>query len=107
MSTAALPIRPRGRSRVDQVTIALLRTVMADSWRADQAADQLLLRTRADSRLLRLVRARLSRSMLDRPTRIHQRATVTVDKALTRARASEAGHHGTGAAIPSQGRPHD
>jgi len=92
---------------VDQATIALLRAVMADSWRADQAADELLLRTRADSRLLRLVRARLSRSMLDRPTRIHQRAAVTVDKALTRARAREADLLGPVAAIPSQGRPHD
>jgi hypothetical protein len=108
MTTAAHHIRPYGRSRVDQATIALLRTAMSDGWRPDQAAEELLLRTRGDSRLLRLVRAKLSRSMLDRPTRIHQRATLIVDKALTRAIAREEhGPRNDRPAIPQQGRPHD
>jgi len=111
MTTAAVfYARPRGRSRVDQALITLLRTVMADGWRPDQAADELLLRTGADSRLLRLVRARLSRSMLDRPTRIYRRAAVTIDKALSRAISREPDRPGPESdrpAIPRQGRPHD
>lgn len=89
MTTTALRNRTVGRSRVDQAAVALLRAVMADGWRADQAADELLLRTRGDSRLLRALRARVARAVLDRPTRIHNRATVTVDKALARALAME------------------
>jgi hypothetical protein len=94
---------------VDRATIALVRTVMADGWRPDTAADELLLRTQADSRLLRLVRARLSRSMVDRPTRLQLRASATVDNALTQALAREADDMvGTGSpVVPRQGRSHD
>jgi hypothetical protein len=89
MTTTALRNRTVARGRVDQAAVALLRAVMAEGWRPDQAADELLLRTRADSTLLRALRTRVARAVLDRPTRIHNRATVTVEKALARARALE------------------
>lgn len=81
MASVAYP-RPRVRTRVDQASIALLRSVMADGWRPETAARELLVRVRGDRRVLRLLRARVSRAMLERPTRITERATITLDHAL-------------------------
>ena len=76
--------RPRTRRRVDLASVSLLKSVMSDTWRPDQAADDLLARVHDDRRVLRLMRARLSRAMLDRPTRIIERAAITLDHALSR-----------------------
>jgi len=55
---------------------------MADGWRPERAAKELLTRVRGDHRVLRLMRAKLSRAMLERPTRITERAVLTLDHAL-------------------------
>lgn len=83
MDTASMAYpRPRVRTRVDHASIALLRAVMADAWRPEKAARELLLRVHGDRRVLRLLRARVSRALLERPTRIKERAATTLDLAL-------------------------
>ncbi len=81
ISTVTHP-RPGLSRRLDQACVALLRAVMADGWSAENAAHDLLHRVDDDRRLLKLLRARVSRVMLDRPTRIAERATATLDRAL-------------------------
>jgi hypothetical protein len=78
-----VPRRPPFRSRVGHASIALLRSAMADDWRPEKAARQLLATVDGDRRVLALVRAKLSRAVLERPTRITERATLTLDHALT------------------------
>lgn len=77
--------QPRSRisRRVDQASVVLLRAVMADHWRPDEAARELLRLVQDDRRVLQLLRARVSRKMLERPTRIAERATLTLDHALS------------------------
>lgn len=100
MSTASVAYpRPRVRNRVDHASIALLRAVMADGWRPEKAARDLVTRVRGDRRVLRLMRAKLSRAMLDRPTRITERAVLTLDHALATPATRIAG----APAIPRQG----
>lgn len=100
MSTASVAYpRPRVRNRVDHASIALLRAVMADSWRPEKAARDLLTRVRGDRRVLRLMRAKLSRAMLERPTRITERAVLTLDHAL----AAPANRIAGPPALPRQG----
>jgi len=101
MNTASVAYpRLRVRNRVDHASIALLRAVMADGWRPEKAARELLKRVRGDRRVLRLMKAKLSRAMLDRPTRITERAVLTLDHAL----AAPVSHPaGTPAALPRQG----
>ena len=94
--------RPRVRTRVDHAFLALLRSVMADGWRPEKAAQDLLVTVHDDRRMLRLLRARLSRAMLDRPTRITDRATLTLDHALGKPVAQQS----RGTAIPQQGGAH-
>ncbi len=84
MNTAsAVYPRPRVRTRVDHASIALLRAVMADGWRPEKAARELLVRVHGDRRVLRLLRARVSRALLQRPTRIQEKAAATLDYALS------------------------
>lgn len=100
MSTASVAYpRPRVRNRVDHASIALLRAVMADGWRPEKAARDLVTRVRGDRRVLRLMKAKLSRAMLDRPTRITERAVLTLDHALAAPATRIAGTP----AIPRQG----
>jgi hypothetical protein len=73
---------------------------MADGWRPETAARELLVRVRGDRRVLRLLRARVSRAMLERPTRITERATITLDHAL-----AAAGRTGA-VVVPRQGGGH-
>lgn len=77
--------QPRSRisRRVDQASVALLKAVMADDWRPEEAARDLLLLVHDDRRVLQLLRARVSRKLLERPTRIAERATLTLDHALS------------------------
>lgn len=75
--------RPLSSRRVDQASVALLRSVMADGWAPEEAARGLLLQVGHDRRILRLLKARVSRVMLQRPTRIAERATLTLDLALS------------------------
>jgi hypothetical protein len=101
--------RARIPGRVDQVTVVLLRSAMDERLTPEVAADELLLRTGADSRLLRRVRARLSRAMLERPSHIRHRASATLDRALTTALTRERfGARQAGLpSIPSQGSSHE
>ncbi len=99
MASVAYP-RPRVRTQVDHASIALLRSVMAEGWRPETAARELLVRVRGDRRVLRLLRARVSRAMLERPTRITERATVTLDHALA------APSHSATPVVPRQGGGH-
>jgi hypothetical protein len=94
--------RPRTRTRADHAFVALLRAVMAEGWRPEEAARQLLETVRQDRRLLRLVRARISRAMLERPTGVTERATLTLDLALSTRLADGI----SGAALPRQGGSH-
>lgn len=94
--------RPRTRTRLDYAFRSLLRAVMADGWRPEKAANELLASVHDDRRVLRLLRARLSRAMLERPSRITERARVTVDHALTRPITQP--HDGS--VVPRQGGTH-
>jgi hypothetical protein len=95
--------RARIRTRADHASTALLRSVMADGWRPEKAARELLVRVRGDRRLLRLIRARLSRATLERPTTITDRAMTTLDLAL----ATPVGQPTVGtASFPLQGGGH-
>lgn len=87
--------------RVDQASVALWRSVMADDWAPEEAARGLLLQVRQDRRILRLLKARVSRVLLERSTRIAERAALTLDLALS----TPAEHRA--APFPSQrlGRP--
>jgi hypothetical protein len=94
--------RPRTRTRADHAFVALLRAVMAEGWRPEEAARELLEAVRQDLRLLRLVRARISRAMLERPTGITERATLTLDVALSTRLAGSV----SGAPLPRHGGTH-
>jgi hypothetical protein len=73
--------RARG-NRLDHATAALLHLVMSPGWTPEQAAQRLRRRVHDDRLLLRLLFARVSRAMLDRPTAIDARAHATLTHAL-------------------------
>jgi hypothetical protein len=75
---------------------------MAEGWRPEDAARELLDTVRQDRRLLRLVRARIARAMLERPTGITERANLTLDLALSNVAAAGP----AGAILPRQGGVH-
>lgn len=103
MHTASVAYpRPRVRTRVDHACLTLLRSVMADGWGPEKAARDLLVSVQGDHRLLRLLKARISSRMLDRPTRFMERATLTLDHAL--AKPVETGARGP--IVPRQGGAH-
>ncbi|GAB2741209.1 hypothetical protein [Nocardioides pakistanensis] len=79
---AAAHSRPRQRSRADQACAVLLKVAMADGWQAETAARTLLDEIHEDPRLLRILRARVSRAMLLRPTAIANRAAATLECAV-------------------------
>jgi hypothetical protein len=87
---------------VDHAFLALVRAVMAEGWRAEDAARELLESVRQDRRLLRLVHARIARAMLERPTGITERATLTLELALSTGAAEAT----SGAPFPRQGGMH-
>jgi hypothetical protein len=93
--------RPRVRTRVDHASVTLFRLVMADGWRPEQAARELLSAVHGDRRVLALVRAKLSRAVLERPTRLTERATRTVEQAL-----STTGQSSGSVLFPRQGGAH-
>lgn len=74
--------RPRLRSRADHACALLLKVAMADDWQPETAARALLDEIHEDPRLLRILRARVSRAMLLRPTQIANRAAATLDCAV-------------------------
>lgn len=77
------PRRTRHDNPLDHASRALLRSVMAEGWQPDEAAKSLLEQVHDDGRLIRLLRARVSRALLDRPTQIAARAAATLDAALS------------------------
>jgi hypothetical protein len=81
--------RPRPRSRLDQASLVLLQAIRVDDWRADAAGRQLLARVHGDRRVLELLRARVARAMLTRPTRTDLRAAATLESAMGLLRAPE------------------
>lgn len=89
------------RSRVDHASATLLRSVMAAGWRPETAARELLATVRFDRRVLVLMRARVAKAALQRPTRITDRAAATLELALTTA---ERPH--TSPLVPRQGGAH-
>lgn len=94
--------RPRFRTRIDSASVALLRSVMADDWRPEKAARELLARVRGDRRVLVLLRAKLSKATLERPTRITERATLTLEHAMSEPDQ----RRGASTVIPRQGGGH-
>lgn len=92
--------RPRHRhdTPLDSASRALLRSVMAENWKPEEAARELLRRLDGNGLLLRLLRARVSRVLLARPTEIGTRAAATLDYASSALASAEAG------AIPAQRR---
>ena len=81
----------RSRVRVNEACVTLLRAVMAEGWRPETAARDLVVSVHDDTRILRLLHAKLARLMLERPTRIINRAEVTLDHALSAAEAAQCG----------------
>ena len=67
---------------MDHASLLLLRSVMDDGWRPDVAARDLLASVREDRWLLQLLRARIARVMLDRPSEIAERAGLTLERAF-------------------------
>lgn len=78
--------RPRPRTRhskpLERASRALFHAVMADGWHPDEAARSLLAAVHDDHRLLRVLRARVLRALLDRPSELTSRAEATLDSAL-------------------------
>lgn len=69
-------------SRANKACAVLLRSVMSDDWQPEVAARTLLDEIHDDPRLLRILRAKVSRVMLTRPTQIADRAAATLDCAV-------------------------
>ena len=81
--------RPRLRSRLDRASLVLLQATRVDDWRAEAAGRQLLARVQGDRRVLELLRARVARAMLTRPTRTDLRAAATLESAMGMLRLPE------------------
>jgi hypothetical protein len=75
---------------------------MADDCRPEKASRELLATVQGDPRVLVLMRARLSKAALERPTRITERAMVILRQAL----AAAAEQATVPAAFPRQGGSH-
>jgi hypothetical protein len=71
--------RPTGR--LENALALLFRTVRDDAWQPDAAGHLLLAHGCADPSTLRLMRARVSRRLLERPTPLAQRAALTLEAA--------------------------
>ena len=93
------PPRSRVRSRVDHAFVALLRSVLAEDWCPEKGARELLENVGGDRRVLALMRAKLSRATLDRPTGVTARADRTLEAAL----AATAEQVAASLVIPRQG----
>lgn len=68
--------------RASRASIALLRAVMDERWRPDEAAARLLEQVAGHDSILLVLRARFSRSLLERPSPAVERAVATVNHAL-------------------------
>ncbi len=86
MSGTAATAFPRTRvqSPIDLAVAELVRVVMAGGWTPEAAANRLCVQVHGDVRVLRLLRGRVARAMLKRPTRADARAAATLDIALAR-----------------------
>lgn len=81
----ALPVMlPHSRplSRRDRAALLLLREVRSESWEPQLAARELLARLGPDRLLLELLRARVARRLLARPSLTDLRASETLTTAL-------------------------
>lgn len=70
------------RRPLNRAAAGLLRLVMAEGWRVEPAGRAMRALTGGDTRLLRLLHARVARVMLDRPTAADARALATLEQAL-------------------------
>jgi len=84
--TSSLPLERQApiRTRADRAALELVRIVVADGWTPSSAADELRVRVDGDLATLRLLRARVAKVMLQRPTRLGVRASITLERMLTR-----------------------
>lgn len=82
MNTLPLSRTTRSRRPLRNAASGLMRLVMAEEWRAEPAGSAMRALVRGDTRLLRLLHARVARAMLDRPTAADARALATLDEAL-------------------------
>jgi hypothetical protein len=76
------PVHLTRPTRLAYAAAVLLRVVTARGWCAETAARDLRARLRDDRNLLRLLQARVSRAMLERPTATDVRAHATLELAL-------------------------
>ena len=76
------PVHLTRPTRLAYAAAVLLRVVTARGWCAESAARDLRARLRDDRTLLRLLQARVSRAMLERPTATDARAHATLELAL-------------------------
>lgn len=74
------------RRPVERAAALLLRLVMAEGWRPEPAGRALRAQVHGNTRLLRLLQARVARTMLDRPTTADARALATLEHALADSR---------------------
>ena len=76
-------------SRLDAAVLDLVRIVLDPCWTAETGAEELLGFVDHDERLLRMVRARVARNLLTRPTQADRRAGETLELALSRVTPSD------------------
>lgn len=82
MNNLLPPSHALSRRPLARAASGLMRLVMAEGWRAEPAGSAMRALVRGDTRLLRLLHARVARAMLDRPTAADARALATLDEAL-------------------------
>lgn len=75
-------IAGRHRPSTDTALLQVVRMALDETWSPGVAANRLLERVDGDLAVLRRARARVLRGASERPTRISERALVTLDRAL-------------------------
>lgn len=74
---------PRQRRTIDVALVGLVRAVAPDEgWSQEGAAERMLTAVSGDSTVLRLLKARVARALLARPTHMDLRAAAVLDLAL-------------------------
>lgn len=82
MIVSSLSGAPRVRPRMDHAVLEMLRLVTADDWSTEVAAVRLREIAAGDERVLRHLRARVARALLERPTGAGVRAHAALELAL-------------------------
>ena len=83
MSSTITTHFPRQRRRIDVALVELVRAVSYDDgWSQEDAAERMRTAVADDAAMLRLLKARVARALLARPTRMDLRAAAVLDLAL-------------------------